>query len=253
VRLLDYCDSSGYPNVGIACDASCVGFKGTIKNDGYFHGRVEWQCIDLVTKEKVFASDVQPQSTINVGEFMAIVTSLKILHKRGDTTSPVWSDSKLCIQWVVGRYTSSHLPMNEFTWEALDGMAEYLEWLKKEDPVNPILWWNKHKFGDHPADYGRKGSWSEPDRSQPPGTERMLMFKGAKVSQQDLKGALAKAMPERATAPKRKEDPIAARAQALVDTFSTVKGTGTVITNCTCWPNCLHAEPLKDTSTPTAP
>jgi len=212
MRILDYCDSTGYPNVGIACDASCVGFKDTIKNDGYFHGRVEWQCMDLATKEMVFASDVQPQSTINVGEFMAIVTSLKILAKRGDRTSPVWSDSKLCIAWVKGRYTSSNLPMNEFTWEALDGMAEFLAWLKRENPVNPILWWNKHKFGDHPADYGRKG-------------------------------APAKAMPERATAKKSKEDPLTTRAQALIDTFSSADGSGSVITNCACWPNCLHATP----------
>jgi len=189
IRILDYCDSSGYPNVGIACDASCVGFNGTIKNDGYFHGQVEWQCIDLATKEKVFASDVQPQSTINVGEFMAIVTSLKILHQRGDSTSPVWSDSKLCIQWVVGRYTSSNLPMNEFTWEALDGMAEYLEWLKKENPVNPILWWNKHKFGDHPADYGRKGA---PAKAMP---ER-AKFLVENFSDKDGKGSVLTVCPE---------------------------------------------------------
>lgn len=213
IRLMDYCDQYGKPCVGMACDASCVGFRDTIKNDGYFHGRVEWQCIDLATGEKVFESDVQPESTINIGEFMAIVTSLKILHGRGDSTSPVWSDSKLCIQWVVGRYTSSNLPMNEFTWEALDGMAEYLEWLKKEKPVNPILWWNKHKFGDHPADYGRKG-------------------------------APAKAAPERANFARKKEkDPYTERAKTLVDTFSKKDGTGSVLITCAkrecAWPRCL--------------
>lgn len=208
---MDYCDQHGKPCVGIACDASCVGFRDTIKNDGYFHGKVEWQCIDLATGEKVFESDVQAESTINIGEFMAIVTSLKILHGRGDSTSPVWSDSKLCIQWVLGRYTSSRLPMNEFTWEALDGMEEFLRWLKKEDPVNPILWWNKYKFGDHPADYGRKG-------------------------------ASAKAVPERATAKKTK-DPYAERSKTLVDTFSKKDGSGSVMTTCEkqdcLWPRCL--------------
>lgn len=222
IRILDYCDSSGYPNVGIACDASCVGFNGTIKNDGYFHGRVEWQCIDLATKEKVFASDVQPQSTINVGEFMAIVTSLKILHQRGDSTSPVWSDSKLCIQWVRGRYTSSKLPMNEFTWEALDGMAEFLAWLKETNPVNPILWWNKHKFGDHPADYGRKG-------------------------------APAKAMPERATG-KKEKDTYKERAEFLVNNFSDKDGKGSVLTVCPeqkCyWPECQCVTYEPPTTTP---
>lgn len=39
----------------------------------------------------------------------------------------------------------------------------------------------------------------------------------------------------------KKEDPYTSRAKALVDTFSDARGSGSVITNCACWPNCLHA------------
>lgn len=142
---------------GIVCDASCFDFHGTKKRDGYFHGKVEWQCIDLRTGETVFRSDVLPQATINVGEFMAIVTSLKILSKLEDATSPVWSDSKIAINWATKHFTSSRLPMNEFTWEALDAMEEALRWLIDTRPRNPILWWDKRRLGkENPADYGRK-------------------------------------------------------------------------------------------------
>lgn len=203
IRLSYYCDSRGIPNVGIACDASCVGFKGTIANDGYFHGKVEWQCVDLATKENIFKSDVLPQATINIGEFIAIATSLKILKDRGDKESPVWSDSKLTIAWAIGRYTSSNLPMNEFTWEALDGMKWWLDWLKENNPGNPILWWNKHKFGDHPADFGRKPGVGAP----------------------------------------KKLVTIEERAKTLVDTFSSADGSGSVLTTCPntfcTWPKCL--------------
>ena len=154
----DYLNQEGMPYSGIACDASCTGGWKTKEIDGYFHGKVEWQCVDVATREFLFKSDVQAQSTINIGEFMGIVTALKILHKNGDTESPVWSDSKYAINWARGRYTSSNLPLNEFTWEAIDAMEEFLQWLKKEDPPNPILWWNSRRFGEHPADYGRKGA-----------------------------------------------------------------------------------------------
>lgn len=153
-----YLNDKGKPCVGIACDASCINGKDSKKIDGYFHGMVEWQCVDLTTGEKIFRSDVQPQSTINIGEFMGVVTALKILHSRGDRSSPVWSDSQIAISWAKNRKISSNLPLNEFTWEALDAMEEFLGWLKQADPPNPIFWWNSRRFGEHPADYGRKGT-----------------------------------------------------------------------------------------------
>ena len=147
----------GRPCIGVCSDASCVGGMGTKEADGYHHVRVEWQCVDVATGEVLMKSDVQPQSTINIGEFMGIVTALKILHRRGDMESPVWCDSQTAIGWVIGRQTYSQLPMNEFTWEAIDAMEEFLGWLKKEDPPNPVLWWSNKRFGPPPADYGRKG------------------------------------------------------------------------------------------------
>lgn len=39
---------------------------------------------------------------------------------------------------------------------------------------------------------------------------------------------------------KKEEITYASRAQAIVDTFS-VNGAGSVLTNCSCWPNCYHA------------
>jgi hypothetical protein len=45
----------------------------------------------------------------------------------------------------------------------------------------------------------------------------------------------------------KKDDPIKDRAQTLVDTFSDKDGMGSALTNCACWPNCLHAEPSDKT------
>lgn len=89
-------------------------------------------------------------------EFIAIVDALKYLHDKGDSRTPVYSDSKICINWVRGRYTSSHLPLNDKTRPALNEMDDANRWLKAVDPQNPVIWWNKFTMGNCPADFNRK-------------------------------------------------------------------------------------------------
>ena len=112
--------------------------------------------VDLETGELVLTSHIQAQSTINIGEFIAIVDALKYLHDKGDSRTPVYSDSKICINWVRGRYTSSHLPLNDKTRPALNEMDDAHRWLKAVDPQNPVIWWNKFTMGNCPADFNRK-------------------------------------------------------------------------------------------------
>jgi len=144
------------PLTGIVADASCVGGNGTKFRDGYFHGRVEWQAMDLETGELVLTSHVQEQSTVNIGEYIAIVDALKYLNDKGDHDTPVYSDSKICINWVKRKFTSTNLPVNNATRPALNEMVDAYEWLMAIDPNNPVLWWNKYTMGENPADFRRK-------------------------------------------------------------------------------------------------
>jgi ribonuclease HI len=144
------------PVVGIACDASCFGGKGSKSRDGYFHGKCEWQAIDLSTGELVFRSHLQDRSTINIAEFIAIVDCLKWLSKMDDEKTPVYSDSKIAIEWVRGRRTSTSLPLNTHTMHAIGDLENALGWLKTINPKNPVLWWKSYEFGPMPADFNRK-------------------------------------------------------------------------------------------------
>jgi ribonuclease HI len=144
------------PTVGIACDASCYDGAGTKARDGYYHGKCEWQAVDLSTGEFIFRSHLQQQSTINLAEFIAIVDCLKWLSERGDNTTPVYSDSKIAINWVKRGYTNTALPRNSMTMEALDDAEEALNWVKRNDFKNPVLWWSAHRYGPMPADFNRK-------------------------------------------------------------------------------------------------
>lgn len=146
----------GIPQSGLVCDASCWDFQGSKHRDGYFHGKVEWQAMDLATGEMVIQSHVQPQSTINIGEFLAIIDCLKYLNANRDSTTPVYSDSKIALNWVENRYTNTALPRNDHTEIAIGELEGGLSWLRDIKPKNPLLWWPSWKFGENPADYARK-------------------------------------------------------------------------------------------------
>lgn len=141
---------------GIAVDASCIPDLSSKKRDGYFHGRTEWQGVDLETGEKIISSSVYHRSTINLGEFCAIVDGLRWMDENNKPNEPVWSDSKIAIDWVRSRTLRTYLPRTKETTDALFEAEAALAWLNSNRPDNPILWWNKYELGENPADFGRK-------------------------------------------------------------------------------------------------
>ena len=144
------------PSTGIVADASCIASPRTIERDGYFHGRVEWQLFDLERRAIIHRSCPYERSTINLGEFCAVVDALRILHDRGEHRTPVYSDSRTACSWIRKRAIKTKLPENPETLDALFAAWEAVEWLKKAMPRNPVQWWNTPQWGESPADFGRK-------------------------------------------------------------------------------------------------
>lgn len=81
---------------------------------------------------------------------------LKWLNDRDMPGVPVYSDSKITINWARQRQTRSNLPRNPETLDAIIDLEEALAWLKRNKPRNPIIWWDKRVRGENPADFGRK-------------------------------------------------------------------------------------------------
>lgn len=144
------------PTFGLVSDASCYDFDRTKERDGYFHGKTEWQVVDIATGARVKASPLYGQGTINIGEFCGIIDALRILHERGDGTTPVYSDSKIALSWVRKRRTVSKLPLLFHTREIIETMEVAADWLRYAMPTNPVLFWSNTAWGENPADYGRK-------------------------------------------------------------------------------------------------
>ena len=118
-------------------------------------GPLEYQCIDLATGAQVFHFG-PVHGTNNIGEFLAIVHALALLDKMGNSTKTIYSDSNNAILWVKKKKCKTTLertPQTEYLYQVL-ARAEH--WLCTHNYLNPILKWETRKWGEVPADFGRK-------------------------------------------------------------------------------------------------
>ena len=128
-----------------AVDAACSGNPGPM----------EYQCIDLQTGAQVFHFG-PVHGTNNIGEFLAIVHALALLDKQGIKDKTIYSDSRNAILWVQKgkcKTTLKRTPQTEQLYQII-ARAEY--WLRTHPVTTPILKWETSKWGEVPADFGRK-------------------------------------------------------------------------------------------------
>lgn len=93
------------PLEGIVVDASCTGNPGAM----------EYRGVHADTQDVLFQSPVYPIGTNNLGEFLAVVDAMKYLHEKGDTTTPIYSDSQTALIWVRRKHPNTNLPRNAQT------------------------------------------------------------------------------------------------------------------------------------------
>ena len=128
-----------------AVDAACSGNPGPM----------EYQCIDLATGARVFHFG-PVHGTNNIGEFLAIVHALALLDKMGNTTKTIYSDSYNAMLWVSKRQCKTKLERTPQTEQLYQIVARAERWLQTHKYSNPIIKWETKKWGEVPADFGRK-------------------------------------------------------------------------------------------------
>jgi ribonuclease HI len=94
-------------------------------------------------------------STNNLGEFLAIVHALVWLQKE-EKSYPIYSDSRIAVQWVKDKTTRSKLPRQSDTEKVWLLVDRALLWLKNNAYTNKLLEWNTAEWGQIRADFGRK-------------------------------------------------------------------------------------------------
>lgn len=128
-----------------AVDAACSGNPGPM----------EYQCIDLATGAQVFHYG-PVHGTNNIGEFLAIVHALALMEKQGIKDKVIYSDSVNAMLWVQKKHCKTKLERNEQTAELYNIIARAETWLRGHHINIPILKWETSKWGEIPADFGRK-------------------------------------------------------------------------------------------------
>ena len=128
-----------------AVDASCLGNPGVM----------EYQCIDLKTGRRVFHFGPISGATNNIGEFLAIVHALALMHKKGEWHT-IYSDSRTALAWVRNKRVKTTLTIDKGNPKVIEMLARAQAWLIKFPYPVKILKWQTEIWGEIPADFGRK-------------------------------------------------------------------------------------------------
>lgn len=131
---------------GLTVDAACSG------NPGLMEYRGVW----LKDGVEEFRKGPFRKGTNNIGEFLAIVHGAALLQSRGDTKTPIYTDSRTALAWIRKKKANTTLKFNASN-QRLKKLIERAEsWLKKNDIPNPLKKWDTKNWGEIPADFGRK-------------------------------------------------------------------------------------------------
>ncbi len=118
-------------------------------------GDMEYQGIYLASKQKLFLKGPYRDGTNNIGEFLAIVHALALLHQK-NSNIPVYSDSRTAIGWVKKRKANTKLEQTTRNAELFELLDRAESWLTSHRYANPVLKWETTVWGENPADFGRK-------------------------------------------------------------------------------------------------
>ena len=128
-----------------AVDAACSGNPGPM----------EYRCVDLATGAEVFHFG-PVHGTNNIGEFLAIVHALALMERDGIKGKIIYSDSRNAILWVKKKQCKTKLARTPRTEQLYQIIARAENWLRTHQINTPILKWETQKWGEVPADFGRK-------------------------------------------------------------------------------------------------
>lgn len=128
----------------LAVDAACSGNPGMMEYRGVYIG----------TGEEIF--HFGPMfGTNNIGEFLAIVHGVALLKQRG-IDLPIYSDSRNALIWVKSKACKTKLPRDSKSEELFQYIERAEKWLKENSYSTKLLKWETDKWGEIPADFGRK-------------------------------------------------------------------------------------------------
>ena len=129
----------------LAVDAACSGNP----------GKMEFRGVIADTSTQVFHRGPYIGGTNNIGEFLAIVLGLAYL-KQKNLPWPLYSDSKTAIAWVRQKQCKTKIEWTAKNQDLLLAVRAAEKWLHENTWTTPIYKWETERWGEIPADFGRK-------------------------------------------------------------------------------------------------
>lgn len=128
-----------------AVDASCLGNP----------GKMEYRGVELMTGRVIFNIGPFDDATNNIGEFLAIVHAMALMAREGKYHN-IYSDSVSGMAWVRTRKVKTQLKPTERNQKVFELMARAVTWLNTHTFPAKVLKWQTDRWGEIPADFGRK-------------------------------------------------------------------------------------------------
>ena len=116
---------------------------------------MEYRGVDTKSGIELFHVGPLEQGTNNIGEFLALVHGLAYLQQQ-DSDIPIYSDSRNAILWIKQKKCKTKLAPNAANAPIFDLIARAERWLHTHVYANAIIKWDTEKWGEIPADFGRK-------------------------------------------------------------------------------------------------
>lgn len=139
---------SSHPEIDMdawAVDAACSGNP----------GKMEYRGVKVSTGEEIFKMGPYQKGTNNIGEFLAIVHAMALMTKKGEFHN-IYSDSKTGMAWVRNKKVNTQLKPVPENARLFEHMARAIVWLQTHGFPNRVMKWETDKWGEIPADFGRK-------------------------------------------------------------------------------------------------
>ena len=129
----------------ISVDAACSGNP----------GKMEYQGVETESKKLIFHVGPYEDTTVNIGEFLALVHALAEMKRRKDDR-PIYSDSKIALGWIKKKKSNSQLDKTKRNAKVFELLERAEKWLEQNTYSNQLLKWETKAWGEIPADFGRK-------------------------------------------------------------------------------------------------
>lgn len=156
IKIINNDKNNSNFTTAITIDGACSGNPGIGEYQGV---KISGDLKNMVIKEKekCIKSKIYPKTTNNIMEFLALVEAIKYVFYSKDYTVKILTDSVTALAWVRNKKVKTSLIEENINKEMFKEIKNNLLFLKNNDlSLIFIEKWDTNKYGEIPADFGRK-------------------------------------------------------------------------------------------------